>query len=127
MAEKNLVDAVKKFAADLAEKIDTFVDDASELEVRTYTTPPDQVAILLQNRADLKTEGQVVLRAYTRVAFDGDMSVCVPQDASGETNKAVWDLHQSIVEQAMANRATMIKAVGEAASSALKALGLANQ
>jgi hypothetical protein len=127
MAERNLVDAVKKFAADLAEKIDTFVDDASELEVRTYTTPSDQVAILLQNRADLKTEGQVVLRAYTRVAFDGDMSVCVPLEASGETNKAVWDLHQGIVEQAMANRATMIQAVGEAALSALRELGLANQ
>ena len=127
MAERNLVDAVKKFAADLAEKIDTFVDDASELEVRTYTTPSDQVAVLLQSRADLKTEGQVMLRAYTRVSFDGDMSVCVPLDASGEANKSVWDLHQGIVEQAMANRATMIQAVGEAASSALRALGLANQ
>ena len=127
MAEKNLADAVKKFASDLAEKIETFVDDASELEVRTYTTPSDQVAILLQSRADLKTEGQTTLRAYTRVAFDGDMSVCVPMDASGETNAAVWNLHQSIVQQAMENRATMIHAVGEAASSALRALGLANQ
>ncbi len=127
MAEKSLADAVKKFASDLADKIETFVDDASELEVRTYTTPPDQVAILLQSRADLKTEGQTILRAYTRVALDGDMSVCVPMDASGETNKAVWDLHQTIVQQAMENRATMIKAVGEAAASALQALGIANQ
>jgi hypothetical protein len=127
MAEKSLADAVKKFAADLAEKIETFVDDASELEVRTYTTPTDQVAILLQSRADLKTEGQAKLRAYTRVAFDGDMSVCVPLDASGETNKAIWELHQSIVQQAMENRANMIHAVGEAAASALRALGLANQ
>ena len=127
MAEMSLQDAVKKFASDLAGKIETFVDDAATLEVRTYTTPPDQVATLLQRRADLATEGQATLRAYTSVAFDGDMSVCVPMDASGETNKTVWDLHQGIVQQAMENRATMIHSVGEAAASALRALGIANQ
>ncbi len=127
MAEMSLQDAVKKFAADLAGKIETFIDDAATLEVRTYTTPPDQVAILLQSRADLKTEGQVTLQAYTKVAFDGDMAVCVPMNASGETNATVWNLHQSIVQQAMTNRATMIHSMGEAASSALKALGVANQ
>ena len=36
MAE--LQDAVKKFASDLAEKINTFVQDVAELEVKTYTT-----------------------------------------------------------------------------------------
>jgi hypothetical protein len=36
----------------------------------------------------------------------------------------VWDLHQTVVKQAMENRTTMIKTVGEAAASALKALGV---
>ena len=128
MAEISLQDAVKKFAGDLAAKVNTFVADIAELEVYTFTTPPDQAAAVFKSQADfanLSTEAKAALRAYTKVSFDGDMVVWVPTDASGEVNKTVWDLHQTVVKQAMENRATMIKTVGEAAASALKALGVA--
>ena len=122
MAEKSLADAVRKFAADLAEKIDTFVDDASELEVRTYTTPADQVETFIAQGGVEKA----ALQAYTKIAFDGDTTMCVPAGEGGEINQAVWALHQAAVQQAMENRARMVQAVGEAAASALKALGMAS-
>jgi hypothetical protein len=133
MAEVNLQDAVKKFASDLAEKVNTFVTDISELEVRTYTTPADQVETFVLDLdkgqvdfTEILTEGKVTLRAYTKISFDGDTTVWVPTDASGEINKSVWELHQATVQQAMTNRTVMIQSIGEAASSALKALGLAS-
>ena len=128
MAEITLQDAVKKFASDLAEKVNTFITDVTVLEVRTYTTPADQVEIFVKGQADfaeILTEGKATLRAYTSVALDGDTTVWVPTEASGEISGSVWELHQAIVQQAMDNRTAMIKAMGEAASSALKALGMA--
>jgi hypothetical protein len=129
MAEMSLQSAVKKFAGDLAQKVSSFVEDISVLEVRTYTTPADQAEILIQGDVDfaaISTEGKIALRAYTKVAFDGDTTVVTPIDAVGEVNRSVWETHEATVQQAMANRNEMIKSIGEAASSALKALGLAS-
>lgn len=109
MAE--LQDAVKKFASDLAEKIESFIGDVTEIKVQTYT---------------VSAEGET-LHAETTVSFDGDTVVKVPLAAGGEINKAVWDLHQSVVRQAMLNRATMIRSVGDAAASAFTALGMAGE
>jgi hypothetical protein len=119
-----LQDAVKKYAADLASKLNKFMDDISTLEVRTYTTPADQVPTDLSGDK-IKTEGKAVLRAYTTIELDGDTTVLAPTDAAGEVNAAIWELHQTMVKQALENRATMIKTMGEAAASALKALGQA--
>jgi hypothetical protein len=121
----NLQEAVKKFASDLGDKVESFISDVSELEVRTYTTPADQVETFIKGQADfaeILTEGKASLRAYTSVAFDGDTTVWVPIDASGQVDKSMWNLHQVIVEQAMANRTNMIEAVGKAATAALDAL-----
>jgi hypothetical protein len=122
----NLQEAVKKFASDLGDKVESFISDVSELEVRTYTTPADQAETFVKGEADfaeILTEGRASLRAYTSVAFDGDTTVWVPIDASGQVDKSMWSLHQVIVEQAMANRTNMIEAVGKAATAALNALG----
>lgn len=121
----DLQEAVKKFASDLADKMNTFMTDIGTLEVRTYTTPADQVATEVKGKADfanILTEGKAVLRAYTSVAFDGDTTVWAPVDAAGEINVPVWNLHQVMVQQALENRAAMIKSLGEAAATALKAL-----
>jgi hypothetical protein len=48
-------------------------------------------------------------------------------DVSGEVDKSVWDLHRSMVQQAMVNRASMVQSVGDAAASALKAMGVASE
>jgi L-aminopeptidase/D-esterase-like protein len=121
MADITLQQAVKKFASDLATKVNTFISDVSTLEVRTYTTPSGQAEAF---SADSASAGKATLQAFTSISFDGDTTICVPTDENGEINKAVWELHQSTVQQAMANRTAMIQAVGEAAASALKAVGM---
>ncbi len=128
MTEITLQEAVKKFARDLAKKVNSFVTDVSELEVRTFTTPADQVETFVKGKADfaeILTEGKIALRAYTRISFDGDTTVVAPTDAADQVNKSVWTIHETVVEQAMENRREMIKTIGEAAASALKALGVA--
>jgi hypothetical protein len=120
----DLQDAVKKYAADLANKLNSFMEDISTLEVRTYTTPADQVPTDLSSDK-IKTEGKATLRAYTTIGLDGDTTVLVPLEAGGEVVQSVWLLHQEIVKQALDNRIQMIKTMGEAAASALKALGQA--
>ena len=130
MAEVTLQEAVQKYAHDLAEQVSRFVKDISELEVRTFTTPNDQVNVLIDNRPDLDemaTKGNIALRAYTKISLDGDTTVCVPQDANGEVDRSVWGIHQTMVQLAMTNRATMLRAMGDAASAALSALRKANE
>jgi hypothetical protein len=119
-----LQDAVKKYAKDLAAMLNNFMQDISTLEVRTYTTTTDQVATDL-SAAKIKTEGQAQLRAYSTISLDGDVTVLAPLDAAGEVSQSIWELHQATVKQALDNRATMIKTMGDAAAAALKALGQA--
>ncbi len=128
--EISLPDAVQNFAGALAQKVDSFVKDVSELNVRTYTVPTDQMGTVVEGKTDAEAiamEGKAVLRAYTTIAFDGDTTVWVPVDASGAVDQTVWGLHQGIVQQAMANRAAMLKSVGDAAASALKALKITKE
>jgi hypothetical protein len=119
-----LQEAVKKYAKDLAAKMNSFVEDISTLEVRTYTTPADQVPTDLSGDK-IKTEGKATLRAYTAIKLDGDTTVLAPTNAADEINQSVWELHQATLKQALDNRATMIKTMGDAAAAALKALGQA--
>lgn len=96
--------------------------------MRTYTTPSDQVQVLIKTKEidDVITEGNVMLRAGTSVTFDGDITQLTPIDANGEINQALWQLHQQAVQQATQHRERMMVALGEAAASVLKALRAAN-
>ncbi len=123
MAEVTLQDAVRNFASELAKKVNTFIGDVAELEVCTYTAAPDEIKTSLKN--NVPAEAQASLRAYTRISFDGDTTVVVPVEASGVVDLAIWELHQNAVRQAITNRTMMIQTIGEAAASALRALGLA--
>ncbi|MGC9393540.1 MAG: hypothetical protein ACP5J4_01650 [Anaerolineae bacterium] len=123
---KDLKASVQQFASELAAKVENFVTDISELEVRTYTITEGQFAAVLddpkkKNDKTIKGEG-VQLRAYTRIAFDSDAIVCLPVNESGQIDGAVWDMHQAAVNQALQNRATMLRTIGDAAASALDAL-----
>jgi len=123
---KDLKASVQKFASDLAAKVENFVADISELEVRTYTIAEGKFAAVLddpkkKNDKVITGEG-VQLRAYTRIAFDSDTIVCLPVNDSGQIDGAVWDMHQAAVNQALQNRATMLRTIGDAAASALDAL-----
>lgn len=130
MAETSLQDAVKKYATALAQKVETFINDITTIEVRTYTTPHDQAAVLVGDGADvakIASEGKAMLRAYTQVALDGDTTVCVPLTETGEIDRAVWELHRQMVQEAIGTRATMLKAMGEASAAALSALRKAGE
>ncbi|HQE91629.1 MAG TPA: hypothetical protein PLH19_03565 [Anaerolineae bacterium] len=123
---KDLKAAVQQFANDLAAKVESFITDISDLEVRTYTITEGQFATVLddpQKKDDKTLSGAgVQLRAYTRIAFDSDTIVCLPVNASGQIDGAVWDMHQAAVNQALQNRAEMLRTIGDAAASALDAL-----
>lgn len=126
MADLN--EAVRAYASDLAEKIHSFIKDVSILEVRTYTSPADQVQVLIKSKEldDVITEGNAMLRAGTSITFDGDITQLTPLDANGEINQTLWQLHQQAVQQATQHRERMMVALGEAAASAIKALRAAN-
>jgi hypothetical protein len=123
---KDLKASVQKFASELAERVENFVTDISELEVRTYTIAEGKFAAVLDDpkkKNDKVLAGEAVqLRAYTRIAFDSDTIVCLPVNESGQIDGAVWDMHQAAVNQALQNRATMLRTMGDAAASALDAL-----
>jgi len=130
MAEprEDLNGAVRDYAKALADQIQAFVKDMATLEVRTFTTPEDQIQVLVKakNIEDILNEGNVLLRAGTSISFDGDFAQLTPTDASGAINTAVWELHQQAVQQATQHRERMLKALGEAAESTLRALRAAN-
>lgn len=125
MAEHELKHAIEKFARDLANKAETFVSDISTLEVRTFTTPSAQITDLAGNELNLNDPalvGKLQLRAYTKIDFDCDTTICLPVDANDQIDRSVWDMHQSMVNQALRTRETMLAAMGEALTSALEAL-----
>jgi hypothetical protein len=126
MADLN--EAVRTYASDLAEKIQSFIKDVATLEVRTYTSPNDQAQTLIRTKdiSSAVTETSVALRAGTSVTFNGDVTQLAPIDANGEINQALWQLHQQAVQQATQHRERMMVALGEAAASAIKALRAAN-
>jgi hypothetical protein len=130
MAEprEDLNSAVRDYAKALADQIQAFVKDMATLEVRTFTTPEDQIQVLVKTKSidDIINEGNVVLRAGTSISFDGDFTQLTPLDANGAVNAGLWELHQQAVQQATQHRERMLKALGEAAESTLRALRAAN-
>jgi len=130
MAEQDLRRAVSKFTSDLAAKAESFVNDITTLEVRTFTTPSNQFTLLAGDGLNL--EGPIdgthlQLRAYTKINFDCDTTICLPVDDNNQVDRSVWDMHQSMVDQALKHRQEMLRSMGDALSSALKALQLASE
>lgn len=125
MGESDLRLAIEKFAKDLAGKAESFVDDISTLEVRTFTTPSAEITTLAGGELDLSDPTlarQLQLRAYTKIDFDCDTTICLPVDANDQVDRSVWDMHQTMVMQALKTRETMLKSMGSALTSALDAL-----
>ena len=100
MAESDLKLAIEKFAKDLAAKAESFVDDISTLEVRTFTTPSAEITTLAGGELDLADPTlaqQLQLRAYTKIDFDCDTTICLPVEANDQVDRSVWDKHQTKV------------------------------
>ena len=125
MSESELKQAVEKFTKDLAHKAETFVEDIATLEVRTFTTPGSEIMALAGEELKLdevNPSGPMELRAYTKVDFDSDTTICLPMDENDQVDRSVWDIHQAMVSQALQSRESMMRSMGDALASALRAL-----
>jgi hypothetical protein len=114
-----LGESLKRFTSELAGALGRAADDISSLEVSTYTSPDlDGVKYDYDSQ---KYSGNLRLRALTRIAFDGDMQVCVPEKDNG-IDQALWQVHLDMVKEAQANRAEFLKSMAEMATRLIEIL-----
>lgn len=99
--------ALARLGTRLGEVLTAVLGDAAVLEVKTYTSE-DLQAIADGER--LHTTG-ARLRAYTRCKLDGDTEICVPVNATGAVDQALWTLHAEMVKQAQAHRVELLRTV----------------
>jgi hypothetical protein len=109
---KSMSDGMKSLTARLAE----FTADVSGLEVATYVGE-DLDNVKFDPKKNRFT-GEAKQRALTHVSFDGDTQVCVPLSVD-ELDETLWAIHNDMVQQAMANRTAMMKAVADALAGLL--------
>jgi hypothetical protein len=62
--------------------------------------------------------GTAQLRALTRVGWNGDTVVCLPEH-NGELDMTVWTIHSQMVDRAQTQRAELFKAAVAAAAALL--------
>ncbi len=109
----SLADSLKNFTSELATALGKAADDISSLEVATYSS--DNLEAVKYDYATQKLAGQIKLRALTRIAFDGDMQVCVPEKDNA-IDREVWQVHLEMVKEAQANRVQFLQAMAEMAT-----------
>ena len=113
---ENKPSAIASFAERILDTLGRAIDDAITLEVRTYVSDNPNAAAAA-DRQTLANQGS--LRAFTRIAIDGDMDVNVPQ-TDGKLDQELWQLHLEMVKQAQATRAATMQTVLEALSQLIK-------
>ncbi len=106
---------VQELINKLMETLKQVMDDITSLEIKTYVS--DDVSGAKYEKGEF-TNAQ--LRAITRISLDGDVLNVVPE-SGGELDRALWEVHLSMVQQAQANRAEMLK-TAVALLGSLKAL-----
>jgi hypothetical protein len=114
---KQLTETLRGFTERLAETLKATIEDAAHLEVETYVA--DDIATVAYRKGDFSG---AELRAVTRMSLDGDTQVLVPERDGGGVDVELWAVHTSMVAQAQANRAEMIKAISQAAAGILAAI-----
>ena len=92
----------------LSERLKDFTSDIGSLDVRTYVSEQ----IEKEDYANGQFTGNPKQRAMTHISLDGDTQLVVPFNA-GEMDRVLWEIHSQAVEQAQANRAAMLKTIGE--------------
>ena len=110
-----LTDSLRSFTAQLAEALGKAAEEIATLEVETYTT--DDLETVAGGDLDGAT-----LRAMTRIAFDGDIQVYVPERSKGGVDEALWRIHAAMVKEAQVNRAQFLEAMAQMATNLLKSL-----
>ncbi len=116
---QTLGDSLKSFIRQLTESLGRAADDLSSLEVRTFAT--SDMAKVTYDSAKKEFTGELKLRSLTRIAFDGDMQVVVPE-RDGKLDEATWQAHVAMVREAQANRAQFLGAMAEMATRLVQLL-----
>jgi hypothetical protein len=115
-ATQKLTDALQDFANQIGNTLRDVLNDAAHLDVETYVADDLETVDYTKEKISGAT-----LRAVTRMKLDGDTRVLVPM-REGELDERLWAIHTSMVEQAQANRAEMIRAIASAAAGLLGAV-----
>ncbi len=115
----SLTDSIKKFTNELADSLKKAAEDISSLEVVTFTSD-DLKAV--QDQKFAQGAGNMKMRALTRIAFDGDVQVCVPEK-EGKVDEDLWNIHLSMVKAAQENRAAFLETMAELATKLIGMLG----
>jgi hypothetical protein len=98
----------------LTSKLADVAADVSGVEVATYVGDDMENIKFKKGRFSAPAEQ----RALTHINLGGDTHVCVPLDA-GDLDEALRAIHSDMVQQAMANRTALIKAVTDALTGLL--------
>jgi len=111
--------SLKSFTDQLATSLGNAAEDIVTLDVRTYSTL-DIAAVA--EALDSRQEIHATLRALTRVAFDGDLQVYVPEKIDRGVDPALWSIHKAMVEEAQESRANFLATMAELATKLLDSL-----
>lgn len=114
---EGLGNSIKKFTTQLATALGDAATQIATLEVKTYSA--GDLEAVARGADDQPRR----LRAYTKIAFDGDMEIYVPEK-DGEVDQVLWRIHTDMVREAQANRAQFFRTMGELAVGLLKSLKL---
>jgi hypothetical protein len=106
----DLSSSIKAFTTQLATALGKAAAEITTLEVKTYTT------------SDLADPTEARLRALTRIGFDGDTQVYVPEKEDRGVDQELWQIHLQAVHEAQSNRAQFLQAMAELAANLLKSL-----
>lgn len=109
--------AFARFVNQLMTTLSVAVENAATLEVRTFVSDELDAVAKSGGKVALSEVGQ--LRAYTRIALDGDIDVCAPS-TDGRLDSELWALHLDMVKQAQQHRTELIKTVFGALSGMIK-------
>jgi hypothetical protein len=115
----NLRNSLRDFTGQLATSLGKAAEEIVTLDIRTYTTSDLEA---LAQALDTRTEIDATLRALTRVAFDGDIQIYVPEKLDGGKEQALWMIHKSMVQEAQESRARFLATMAELATRLLDSL-----
>ena len=111
MQVKDLSKAIATFARQLQDKVRRLTEDATTLEVSTYTTGKRQLADVV-NEADVTAADPARVRrqGFTRITFDCDLSSCTQTGRTDDVAPAVAVMHRASVDGAVAAREAVLGA-----------------
>ncbi len=116
---ESLGQTLRDFVTRVKDALEETARDLSSMEVITYTA---------DDLGDVRYEGgrfqgrTLRKRAWTRVAFDGDVVSIVPQGDA--PSRALWEMHLAMVREAQRNRAEFLQMLGELAVNLVDLLKL---